>query len=144
MRAWKGETYVGWAHNPTYLLHGVEIGTQTTVHGEDLLVNDGCDGQAVEAISEGLPQLDVVPSLAFVVEAVDAVDGGALVVATENKEVLGILDLVGQEKADGLERLLAAVHVVAKEKIVGFRWETSVLEQAEKVVVLAVNITADL
>jgi hypothetical protein len=85
------------------------------VHGEDLLVDDGGDGQAVEAISEGLPQLDVVPSLALVVEAIDAVDGGALMVAAEDEEVLGILDLVGQEEADGLERLLAAVHVVAKE-----------------------------
>lgn len=31
---------------------------------EDLLVNDGCDGQAVEAVCEGLPQLDVEPALA--------------------------------------------------------------------------------
>lgn len=27
---------------------------------EDLLVNDGCDGQTVEAVGEGLPQLYVV------------------------------------------------------------------------------------
>lgn len=33
-------------------------------------------------------------------------------VATENEEVLGILDLVGEEEADGLERLLATVDVV--------------------------------
>lgn len=34
-------------------------------------------------------------------------------VATENEEVLGILDLVGEEQADGLEGLLASVDVVA-------------------------------
>jgi hypothetical protein len=73
------------------------------VHGEDLLVNDGSDGQAVEAVGKGLPQLDVVSSLALIVETVDAVDRGTLVVAAKDEEVLGVLDLVGQEQADGLE-----------------------------------------
>jgi hypothetical protein len=65
------------------------------VHCEDLLVDDCCDRQAVEAISERLPQLDIVPSLAFVIEAVDAVDGGAFVVAAQDEEIFRIFDLVG-------------------------------------------------
>lgn len=92
----EGRAYVSWSHDTADLLHGVQIGTQTAVHGEDLLVNDGCDGQAVEAVRKCLPQLDVVPALALIVETVDAVDRGALVVATQNEEVLGVLDLVGQ------------------------------------------------
>ena len=82
------------------------------MHREDLLVDDSGDGQAVEAIREGLPQLDVVTTFALVVESIDTVDGRALVVAPENEEVLGILDLVGQQKADGLERLLATVYII--------------------------------
>ncbi len=66
------------------------------MHGEDLLINDSSNWQAVEAVSEGLPQLDVVAALALVVEAVDAVDGCALVVTTEDEEVLRVLDLVGE------------------------------------------------
>jgi hypothetical protein len=73
------------------------------VHGEDLLVDDGGNGQAVEAVGEGLPQLDVVAALALVIEAVYAVDGGALVVAAQDEEVLRVLDLVRQKQADGLE-----------------------------------------
>lgn len=38
---------------------------------------------------------------------VDTVDGRALVVASEQEEVLGILDLVGKQKADRLQRLLS-------------------------------------
>ncbi len=72
------------------------------MHGEDLIVDDGCDGQAVEAVRKCLPQLDVVSALALVVEAVDAVDARALVVTSEYEEVLGVLDLVGEEQADGL------------------------------------------
>lgn len=36
-------------------------------------------------------------------------------VTTEDEEVFGVLDLVGEEKADGLEGLLASVDVVAEE-----------------------------
>jgi hypothetical protein len=114
------------------------------VHGEDLLVNDGSDGQAVEAIGEGLPQLDVVAALALIVEAVDTVDGRALVVATQDEEVLRVLDLVCQEQADSLEGLLAAVDVVAQEEVVGFGREAAVLEQAEEIIVLSVDVSADL
>jgi hypothetical protein len=65
------------------------------VHGENLLVNDSGDGQAIEAVRKCLPKLDVVAALAFVIEAIDTVDRGALMVTSENEEVLGILDLVG-------------------------------------------------
>lgn len=85
------------------------------MHGEDLLVDDGSNGQAVETVRKRLPQLDVVPALAFVVEAIDAVDGGALVVATQDEEVFRILDLVGQQQANGLERLFSTVDIIAEE-----------------------------
>jgi hypothetical protein len=114
------------------------------VHCEDLFVNDSGDGQAVEAVGKSLPQLDVIPSLTLVVESVDAVDGGALVVTAKDEEVLGIFDLVCKEQANRLERLLATVYVVAKEEIVGLRWETAILEETEQIVVLTVNVTTDL
>jgi hypothetical protein len=114
------------------------------VHGEDLLIDDSSNGQAVEAVGECLPQLDVVSPLALVVESVDTVDGRALVVTAENEEILGVLDLVCEEQADGLEGLLATVDVVAKEEVVGLGGETAVLEQTEQIVVLAVDISADL
>lgn len=67
------------------------------MHGEDLLVDDGGNWEAVEAVGKGLPELDVVSSLALVVEAVDTIDGSALVVAAENEEVLWVFDLVCEE-----------------------------------------------
>lgn len=51
------------------------------MHGENLLVDDGCDWQAIEAVCECLPQFDVISPLAFVVEAVDPIDRCTLVVA---------------------------------------------------------------
>ena len=34
------------------------------MHREDLFIDNGSDGQTIEAIGEGLPELDVVSSFA--------------------------------------------------------------------------------
>jgi hypothetical protein len=101
------------------------------VHAQNLFVDDGSNWEAVETISEGLPQLDVVPSLALVVETVDTIDGGTLVVTSQQEEVLGVLDLVSQQKADCFQTLLASVNVISQEEVVGIGWESSVLKQSE-------------
>jgi hypothetical protein len=41
------------------------------------------------------------------------------VIAAQDEEVFGIFDLVGEEEADDLERLLASIDVVAEEEVVG-------------------------
>lgn len=51
-------------------------------------------------------------ALTFIVEAVHLVDGRRLVVAPEQKKVVGVLDLVAHEQADCLQAPLAPVHVV--------------------------------
>jgi hypothetical protein len=136
--------YIGRSHDSPDLLHGVQVRAQASVHGEDLLIDDGSDGQAVEAVGESLPQLDVVSSLALIVETVDAVDRGALVVTAENEEVLRVLDLVCEEQADCLQRLLATIDVVTEEEVVGLWGEAAIFEEPQQVVVLAVDISADL
>ena len=121
-------TYICWAHDATYLLHGIQIWTQPTMHGEDLLIDDSCDWETVEAVRKRLPQLDVVSSFAFIVEAVDSVDGGTLVVPTQDEEVFWVFDLVCQKQADGLEGLFATIHIVAEKEVIGLRGKATVLE----------------
>lgn len=96
------EAYISWAHHPTDLLHGVQVRRQSSVHGEDLLINNRSNGETVETVGKSLPQLDVVPSLALIVETIYTVDRSALVVTTKDEKVFGVLDLVGEEQADGL------------------------------------------
>lgn len=124
-------TYISGPHHTANLLHRVEVGTETTVHRENLLINNGRDRETVEAVRKGLPQFDVVTTLALVIETVDTVDGGALVVAAQNEKVLRVLDLVCQQKADGLKRLLATIHVVAKEQVVCLWREAAVFEETQ-------------
>lgn len=82
-------------------------------------------------------------NLTLVVEAVDAVDGGTLVVAPEQEEVLWVFDLVRQQQADGLQRLFPSVHVVAQEQVVCLRGEAAILEEPQQVCVLSVDVTWD-
>ena len=62
-------------------------------------------------------------------------------VASEQEKVLRILDFVGQQQADRLQRLLSSIDIISKEEVVGLWREAAVLEQTQQVVVLAVNIT---
>lgn len=86
--------YISGSHNPADLFHGVEIRGQSSMHSENLLINDGGDWKTVEAIRERFPQLDVISSFTLVVKAIYTVDGCTLVVAAKNEEIFGILDLV--------------------------------------------------
>ena len=61
-------------------------------------------------------------------------------VAPEDEEVFGVLDLVSEEETDGLKRLLPPIDIVAKEEIVGFWWKTTVLEKSEEVIILTVDV----
>jgi hypothetical protein len=67
------------------------------VHAQNLLVNDSSNGQAVEAISESFPQFYVISSLALVIKSINTVDGGTLVVSSQQKEVLRVFDFVSQQ-----------------------------------------------
>lgn len=64
-------------------------------------------------------------------------------VPTEQKEVLRVLDLIGQQQTDGLQRLLAPVNVVPQEEVVALWREAAILEQPQKVIVLAMDVTCD-
>ena len=80
-------------------------------------------------------------ALTLVIEAIDAVDGGTLVVAPEQEEVLRVFDLVGQQQADGLQRLLPSVHIVTQKQIVGLGGEAAILKEPQQVCVLSMDIT---
>ena len=67
------------------------------MHAEDLVIYQGCNWHAVENILELFPDSNAVSSLAFVVETIDPVNLPALVIASEQEEVLFEFDLVCQE-----------------------------------------------
>lgn len=65
-------------------------------------------------------------------------------VPAEYEEVLGIFDLVCKQKADGLKRLFTSVDIISQEEVICFWWKAAVLEKTEEVIILTMNVTADL
>lgn len=100
------ETVLGnfsWSGDLLQLCDGDELRGESAVHAEDLIVDEGGNGHAVEHILELFPDADRVPTLALIVEPIDSVDLAALVVATQKEEVLLKLDLVCEQQNDGLK-----------------------------------------
>lgn len=62
-------------------------------------------------------------------------------VSSQQKEVFGVFDLVRQQQADGLQGLLASVHIVTQEQVVALWWEAAILKKPQQVIVLPVDIT---
>ena len=123
------------------LWHSNELRGETAVHAEDFVINQCCYGHAIEDVLELFPDANWVATLALVIETVDTVDLAALVVTSQQKEVLLELDLVGQQQDNGLKWVFAAIDVVAKEQVVGLGWEASILEETEEIWELSVSIT---
>lgn len=64
------------------------------MHAKYFLIHYCGNRQTVKAVGERLPELDIVAPLALVVETIDAVDRGALVVSSQNKEIFRVLYFV--------------------------------------------------
>lgn len=83
------------------------------MHSKNLVTNDCSNRKTVEAIYKRLPQFDTVSSLAFVIKAIDAINRGAFVIATQKKEVFRVFNLVGKKKTYRLDRVLTSIDVVS-------------------------------
>ncbi len=77
----------------------------------------------------------------FIIESIYSVNTGHFVIPSEEKEILRVFNLVGQQEADGLHGLFASVHVIPEEQVVGIRRKRAVFKQSEQVCVLAMNVT---
>lgn len=87
------------------------------MHAQYLVINERCNGQAVEAIGEYLPQPNIEPPLTFVIETVDSVDLRVLMVPPQQEDLLGVPDFVRQQQAYSLQALFASVDIVSEEYV---------------------------
>jgi hypothetical protein len=87
------------------------------VEAEDLVLDEGGEGEVVEEVGEVLPHVGVaVLPQALVVEAVDLCDLAGFVVAAQDGDALGVADLEGDEEGDGLDGIVSSIDVVAYKR----------------------------
>lgn len=68
------------------------------MHADDLVINHGTTGQAIERVAKLLPHFDRKTATALVIKSVDAVDPSAFVISTQKEKVLRVLDFVSEQK----------------------------------------------
>ena len=96
------------------VIEGVDAWGEATMEAEDLVVDEGSEGEVIEEVGEILPDVGVaVLAEAFVVEAVDLGDLAGFVVAAEDGDARWVADFEGDEEGDGFDGVVAAVYVVA-------------------------------
>lgn len=61
------------------------------------ILRTGSSTYAIESIHKSLPNFNVASALALIVESIDTSDIRTFMVASKQKEVLGVLDLVAHE-----------------------------------------------
>lgn len=84
-------------------------------------IDDGADGQVVEDLSAILPGIGVaILSVDLIVEAVDGGDLAGLVVAAEESDAFGVLDLEAEEVLEGLDGVVAAINKISDEDVASF------------------------
>mmetsp|Transcript_7817 Transcript_7817/g.24315 ORF Transcript_7817/g.24315 Transcript_7817/m.24315 type:complete len:352 (-) Transcript_7817:3-1058(-) len=126
------------------LLQSCQLRRDPPMHAEDTVIYQCADRHVVEDIAECLPEFDVVAPLALIKEPIESVDGCALMVAAQDKEVLGVLCLERKQQCNAFDGVLPPVNVITQEEIVHLlRWP-AVLKQPKHVVKLAVDVASDL
>lgn len=123
-------------------LQVIKIGTQSSVHNENFVIHHCANREDIEAEAKLFPYLDVVSSLALVVESVHSVDRLALVISSKQVEVLWVFYFVGEQQTNCLNGLFAAINIVSdEEEFLVAAWKSSYVEETEQIEVLAVHIS---
>jgi hypothetical protein len=86
------------------LVNSLNIWGETTVDAEDLSFDNSADAQVVKNFSAILPGVGItVLSDSFVIEAVNSGNLPSFVVASEEGDVSGVLELEAKKKLEGLD-----------------------------------------
>lgn len=127
--------------NILYLVQTSQLGWETTMHAQYLVINQCSNRQAVEAIREYLPESNIEPPLTFVIETIYSVDFRIFVVPSQQENLFRVPDFVCKQQAYSLQALFASIDIVSKEYIGWSRRITTQIEQSQKVNKLAMDIT---
>lgn len=96
------------------VIEGVDARRQSAVEAEDLVLDEGGEGEVVKEVGEGLPDVGVaVLPQALVVEAVYLCDLARLVVAAENGDARRIANLECYKEGNGLDGVVSSIDVIA-------------------------------
>lgn len=104
----------------TDLVDGLDLGAEAAVDAEDLVVDDGSQGQVVEDFSAIFPRIRVaILAVDLIVKAVDRRDLPGLVVPPQQCDPVGVLHLQAQQQLERLDRVVPPIDEISNEDVAG-------------------------
>lgn len=86
------------------LVKSFDLGGKSSMEAENGAIDDSCDGETLEDLSEPFPDRIVgVFSKAFVIESIQFVDFPVLVVSSQNGDSASVLDFEKKDVEEGLD-----------------------------------------
>jgi hypothetical protein len=85
------------------------------MNAENLIIDNSSDREAIETLNELLPELQTVSSFALVIKSIYSVNGAALMISSQQEEILWIFDFVCHHQTNYLKVLLASVYIISEE-----------------------------
>jgi hypothetical protein len=70
------------------------------VHTNDFVINHRTTRKAIECIAKLFPHFDGETAATFIIETIDTVNSGTLMVAPQEEKVFGVLDFVCEEETN--------------------------------------------
>ena len=111
---------------------------------EDFVFNNRCKRDVVKKISQHLPYvLTTIFSHTFVVKPINLSYLSAFVVSSQDCEPVWIPYFQNKQECDCFYRVVSSINVVSHKEVVGVWALTSVFEQFNQVVKLAMDVTTD-
>ena len=121
------------------------------MHADNPVVDQSGHWKTLETIRKCPPETNTVTRFALVIEAIDLVNVVGFMIASKEKEVVWIFYFVRKKEANTLNALLSPIHVIAtgenypkkipQKQVVCLLRRASILKQAQKVIILSVDVT---
>lgn len=130
------------------------------MHANDAIADDSHGRQAVEDVDEAsapnssargdqvktpgsLERLDSITPLALVKEPISHRHARALMISSQDEEIVRVLDFEREHQAKDFNVLPPSIDIVAQKKIIALGWEPPMPKKSQEVVKLTMDITTD-
>jgi len=128
----------------SYLIERVKAGRKPSMQTKDLVLNNSCQRQKIKQVRKKLPHIGIaVFAHALIIETINLGDLSTFVIASKNSDAFSVAYFETDKQSDCFNGVVTSVYVVTHEEVVSVWRFASDLEELNKIVELAMNITAN-
>ena len=129
-------------YGPDFIDRVIYGGTQSSMHTENSIVDNGSKRQIIEDISTVPPDVQrTIFSETFIIEPIDLCDLPAFVVASYQSNHVGIPNFVSKQKQESFHAIEASIDEIPQKEVIYGRNISPIFEELQKIIKLAMYIS---